>query len=125
MQGVSGVGISFGADRIYDVMAGLELFPEEATGGTKVLFMNFGGAAEITSMRLLAELRRHGIAAEIYPDAGRMKKQMDWANKRGIPFVVIIGEDELEKQIATLKDMTSGEQEEVEFERLAEVFFRG
>ena len=125
MPGVSGVGISFGADRIYDVMAGLDLFPADVTGGTKVLFLNLGGEAELTSMRLLGEVRRAGIVAEMYPDAGRMKKQMDWANRRGIPFVVIIGEDELASGISTLKDMSSGEQQQVEFERLAEVFFRG
>lgn len=123
MPGVSGVGISFGADRIYDVMAGLELFPAEATGGTRLLFVNFGGAEEIASLSLLAVLRGCGIAAEIYPDAGaKMKKQMEWANRRAIPFVAIIGEDELAKGVATIKDMNSGEQTRVAFDRTVELF---
>ncbi|MDR1671650.1 MAG: histidine--tRNA ligase [Alistipes sp.] len=122
MPGVSGVGISFGADRIYDVMEGLGLFPGEATGGAKVLFLNFGGPQELASLRLLARLRGHGIAAEIYPDAAKMKKQMEWANRRNIPHVVIIGEDELARGEATLKDMRSGEQRAVAFDRLGEIF---
>ncbi len=122
MPGVSGVGISFGADRIYDVMAGLNLFPEDAMIGTKVIFMNFGGAEEMQSLKLLSQLRRHGIAAEIYPDASKMKKQMDYANRREIPFVAIIGENELSKGEATLKNMRSGEQKQVPFGSLAEEF---
>ena len=129
MPGVSGVGISFGADRIYDVMAGLELFPDEAVAGTKVLFLNFGGTANITSnspelqsLRLLAELRANGIAAEIYPDAAKMKKQMDYANRREIPFVVIIGEDEFSCKKATIKDMHSGEQQQVDFNDITQFF---
>ncbi len=128
MPGVSGVGISFGADRIYDVMAGLELFPDEAMAGTKVLFLNFGcgtndtgDSPEIQSLKLLSELRARGIAAEIYPDAAKMKKQMDYANRRAIPFVVIIGEDELAKKVATVKNMISGEQQQVELERIADI----
>jgi histidyl-tRNA synthetase len=120
MPGVSGVGISFGADRIYDVMAGLGLFPEEAVAGTRVMFLNFGGAEELQSLKLLSELRSKGIAAEIYPDAAKMKKQMDYANRREIPFVVIIGEDELAKGVATVKNMHSGEQRQVEYGRLVE-----
>ncbi|MCH5334643.1 MAG: histidine--tRNA ligase [Alistipes sp.] len=119
MPGVSGVGISFGADRIYDVMAGLELFPEEADFSTKVLFANLGAEEERCSLTLLATLRDSGIAAEIYPDAGKMKKQMEYANRRGIPYVVIIGSDELAKKAATLKDMRSGEQKVVPFTELA------
>ena len=122
MPGVSGVGISFGADRIYDVMAGLGLFPEEATIGTRLLFLNFGGAEEIASIKLLATLRRRGIAAEIYPDAAKMKKQMEWANRRAVPFVAIIGGEELAKGVATIKNMQSGEQEQFAFDRLAELF---
>ena len=122
MPGVSGVGISFGADRIYDVMAGLELFPEEATGGTRLLFVNCGGNEEVMSIRLLADLRNHGIPAEIYPDAVKMKKQMEWANRRAIPFVAIIGEEELARGVVTVKNMHSGEQQQVDFDRLAEMF---
>jgi histidyl-tRNA synthetase len=110
MPGVSGVGISFGADRIYDVMEGLGLFPAEAMGGTKVLLLNFGGAEEIASLRLLAQLRAHGIPAEIYPDAAKMKKQMEWANRRAIPFVGIIGEDEIARGVVKVKNMQTGEQ---------------
>ncbi len=120
MPGVSGVGISFGADRIYDVMEGLGLFPEEATVGTRLLLVNFGGAEEVASLRLLAEVRAKGIPAEIYPDAAKMKKQMEWANRRAIPFVAIIGEEEMAKGVATLKNMNSGEQQQVSFDRLAE-----
>lgn len=117
----SGVGISFGADRIYDVMYGLELFPEHANVTTKVLLVNFGGQEEIASMKLLQELRKRGIPSEIYPDCGtKMKKQMDYANRRGIPYVVIIGEDELSGGEVTLKDMAGGKQRKVKFENLAE-----
>jgi histidyl-tRNA synthetase len=121
MPGVSGVGISFGADRIYDVMEGLGLFPQEAVAGTRVLFLNFGGAEELKSLELLSEMRRKNIAAEIYPDATKMKKQMEWANRRDIPFVVIVGEEELAKGVATLKNMRSGEQQQVEFSTLANI----
>ena len=115
MPGMSGVGISFGADRIYDVMLGLNLFPEELACSTKVLFVNLGAAEEEASMRLMSELRNHDVAAEIYPESSKMKKQMEYANRRGIPYVVIIGSNELERQVATVKDMRSGEQREVAF----------
>ena len=115
MPGMSGVGISFGADRIYDVMLGLNLFPEELACSTKVLFVNLGAAEEEASMRLMSELRNHDVAAEIYPESSKMKKQMEYANRRGIPYVVIIGSNELECQVATVKDMRSGEQREVAF----------
>ncbi|MBO7306809.1 MAG: histidine--tRNA ligase [Alistipes sp.] len=118
MPGMSGVGISFGADRIYDVMLGLNLFPEELACSTKVFFVNLGESEQIASMRLISELRNKGVAAEIYPESAKMKKQMEYANRRGIPYVVIIGSDELERKVATLKDMRSGEQREVSFEEL-------
>ncbi len=120
MPNVSGVGISFGADRIYDVMVGMELFPEEVNVSTKVLFANLGEAEQSVSMRLLSELRSAGIASEIYPDTGKMKKQMEYANKRGVPYVIIIGSNELESEMATVKNMTSGEQSSVAFSELAE-----
>jgi histidyl-tRNA synthetase len=120
MPGVSGVGISFGADRIYDVMAGLNLFPEEATGGVRVIFLNFGGAEQTASMKLLRELRQKGVAAEIYPDPAKMKKQMDYANRRGVPFVAILGSEELAQKVVTLKDMRSGEQRAIPFDRLVD-----
>ena len=118
MSGMSGVGISFGADRIYDVMLGLNLFPEELACSTKVLFVNLGAAEEEASMRLLSELRNNEIAAEIYPESSKMKKQMEYANRRGIPYVVIIGSNELAQGIATVKNMRTGEQSEVAFAEL-------
>ena len=121
MPGMSGVGISFGADRIYDVMLGLNLFPEELACSTMVLFVNLGTEEQTASMRLMGRLRDKGVAAEIYPDAGKMKKQMEYANRRGIPYVVIIGSDELQRSAATLKDMRSGEQREVGFDELVEL----
>ena len=122
MPGMSGVGISFGADRIYDVMLGLNLFPEELACSTKVLFINLGKAEEEASMRLISKLRDNNVASEIYPESSKMKKQMEYANRRGIPYVVIIGSQELERGIATVKDMRSGEQREVSFEELPAAF---
>ena len=119
MPNMSGVGISFGADRIYDVMVGLDLFPEEVNFTTKVLFANLGPDEESVSMTLLNRLRDNNIAAEIYPDSGKMKKQMEYANRRGIPYVVIIGSDELAQRMATVKNMLTGEQSQVAFDDLA------
>ena len=118
MSGMSGVGISFGADRIYDVMLGLNLFPKELACSTKVLFVNLGEEEQSAAMRIVGKLRDKGVAAEVYPDAGKMKKQMEYANRRGIPYVVIIGSDELQRNVATVKDMTSGEQRELSIEDL-------
>ena len=112
---VSGVGISFGADRIYDVMTGLELFPESVDCSTQVLFTNLGEAEQMQSMHIIGDLRKAGIAAEIYPESSKMKKQMEYANRRSIPFVVIIGSQELEQGVATVKNMRSGEQTQVPF----------
>jgi len=116
LPNTSGVGISFGADRIYDVMTGLELFPEAVNCTTEVLMLNFGGAEELAALGLLKRLRDLGIAAEIYPEAAKMKKQMEYANRRGIPQVVIVGSEELELRMATVKDMRSGEQTKVAFD---------
>ena len=121
MPGMSGVGISFGADRIYDVMLGLNLFPEELACSTKVLFANLGTAEEEASMRIISKLRDKGVAAEIYPEAAKMKKQMEYANRRGIPYVVIIGSEELAEGIATIKDMRTGEQSKRGFDEVVEV----
>ncbi len=121
MSGMSGVGISFGADRIYDVMLGLNLFPEEIGCSTKVMFTNLGEEEQAAAMSLISQLRDAGIAAEIYPDNGKMKKQMEYANRRGIPYVVIIGSDELQRSVATVKNMQSGEQREVAFGELASI----
>lgn len=122
LPNTSGVGISFGADRIYDVMTGLELFPEEVNRTTQVMFVNLGTEEEFASLELLARLRDRGLSAEIYPEAGKMKKQMEYANRRGIPYVVIVGSDELSRGEATVKDMRQGRQETVAFDRLAEYF---
>jgi len=120
MSGVSGVGISFGADRIFDVLNQLELYPKEAVNGTELLFINFGEKEAAFSMGILSKVRAAGIRAEIFPDAAKMKKQMEYANRRGIPFVVIVGEDELASRHATVKEMHSGEQQTVPFDKLSE-----
>ena len=121
MPGMSGVGISFGADRIYDVMLGLNLFPEELACSTKVFFVNLGKAEEEAAMPIISQLRDNGIATEIYPESAKMKKQMEYANRRGIPYVVIIGSNELERGVATIKNMRSGEQMEVSLNDIASV----
>ncbi len=113
MPDVSGVGISFGADRIYDVMVGLDLFPAEIGCSTKVLFVNLGEAEAMASLCAVNELRSAGISAEIYPDSAKMKKQMEFANRRAIPYVAIIGSNELEQGVVTLKNMNTGEQNTV------------
>ena len=124
MPDTSGVGISFGADRIYDVMTGLDLFPEDATVTSRALFVNFGGEEELAALRLLQKYRRKGVPSEIYPEPGaKMKKQMEYANRRGIPYVVIIGSEELAHGRATLKDMRSGDQVEVPIDSLDEALF--
>ncbi len=115
LPNTSGVGISFGADRIYDVMVGLDLFPEEVNFSTKVLFVNLGQEEQLASLRIMHSLRDAGIAAEIYPESAKMKKQMEYANRRMIPFVVIIGGNELQEQKATVKNMRTGEQTAVAF----------
>ena len=120
MPDVSGVGISFGADRIYDVMVGLDLFPNEVDFATKVLFVNLGADEEAASLEALCKVRKAGISAEIYPDAGKMKKQMEYANRRNIPYVVIIGSNEIAEGKATVKDMRNGEQVSVAINGLAE-----
>ncbi|MFI3277563.1 MAG: histidine--tRNA ligase [Rikenellaceae bacterium] len=119
MPNVSGVGISFGADRIYDVMVGLELFPEDVNISTKAIFVNLGAQEQLESLKLMKELRTHGVSCEIYPEPAKMKKQMEYANKRSIPFVVIIGSNEVESRQATVKNMILSEQTVVPFEKLA------
>ena len=119
---VSGVGISFGADRIYDVMTGLDLFPEDVDCSTYVLFANLGAEEEAASIRLLSSLRKAGVAAEIYPENGKMKKQMEYADRRNIPYVVLVGSRELETRTATVKDMRTGEQQQISFDDFTEFF---
>ena len=110
MEGVSGVGISFGADRIYDVLNQLDLYPKDAVDGTQLLFVNFGEAEAAYVLPVLAKVRAAGIRAEIYPDSAKMKKQMGYANNKAIPFVAIVGENEMNEGKLTLKNMTTGEQ---------------
>ena len=124
MPGMSGVGISFGADRIYDVLTGLNLFPDAAQAVTRVLFLNFGEQEQLQSLRLMKGLRERGISCEIYPENAKMKKQMEYANRRGVPFVAILGSDELAAGKVTLKDMSSGTQHSLLFDELPDVLTR-
>ena len=121
LSGVSGVGISFGADRIYDVLNTLELYPEEAKDATQVMFTNFGVAEAGASMKMLKELRNAGVRAEIYPDTAKMKKQMGYADALAIPFVAIVGETEMAQNKMMLKNMTTGEQSLVSVEEAIEL----
>ena len=114
MPGLSGVGISFGADRIFDVLNQLDLYPREAVNATQVLFVNFGEKEAQYSLPIIADLRKAGIRAEIYPDSTKMKKQMSYANAKEIPFVAIIGETEMQEGKVTIKNMTTGEQQMVD-----------
>ena len=120
LQGVSGVGISFGADRIYDVLTELNLFPEKNGDITEVIFLNFGPKEERYCLPYLQQLRRNGINAEIYPDAAKLQKQMKYADQRGIPVVVMAGEDEMNNKTFTVKFMKEGRQEKISAENLLE-----
>jgi len=111
LPGVSGVGISFGADRIYDVMSQLDLFPKDAVASTQVMFVNFGEKEEKYCLPLLSQLRVAGISSEIYPDADKMKKQMNYANRKGVKFVALAGEAEINLGMIKLKNMESGSQQ--------------
>ena len=110
MSGMSGVGISFGADRIYDVLNQLDLYPKEAVNATQLLFVNFGEKEAAYCLPVLSAARDAGIRAEIYPDSAKMKKQMSYANDKNIPYVAIVGENEMNEGKLTLKNMTTGEQ---------------
>ena len=110
MPGLSGVGISFGADRIYDVLNGLDLYPKEAVNGTQMLFINFGETETAYCMPVVRLCREHGIRTELYPDSVKMKKQMAYANAKHIPFVVLAGDTEIAEGKLTLKNMETGEQ---------------
>ena len=133
MPGVSGVGISFGADRIFDVLNQLDLYPKEAVKGTQLLFINFGQCEAAFCLSILSKARAAGIRskaraagirAEIYPDSSKMKKQMSYANAKGIPFVALVGENEMNEGKVTLKDMATGEQRLVTPEELVEALRR-
>ena len=110
MPGLSGVGISFGADRIYDVLNQLDLYPKEAVNGTQLLFINFGEKETAYCLPIAAKARQAGIRTEVFPDSAKMKKQMSYANAKQIPFVALAGENEINEDKVTLKDMTTGEQ---------------
>lgn len=120
LPGLSGVGISFGADRIYDVMMELNLFPTEIGATTKILFANFGEQEEMHILPILRKIRQAGINAEIYPEAAKMKKQFKYADDKKIPFVGVIGTEEIQKNVIALKNMTSGEQELLSIEQVIE-----
>lgn len=113
LPGLSGVGISFGADRIYDVLNQLDLYPKEAINGTQLLFINFGEKETAYCMPLAMEARKAGIRTEIYPDSNKMKKQMAYANAKNIPFVALAGDNEIAEGKITLKNMLSGEQQTI------------
>lgn len=113
LPGLSGVGISFGADRIYDVLTQLNLFPESATGGVELLFINFGEREADHCLELAKNCRSHGIRTEVYPDSVKMKKQMSYANQHEIPFVALVGENEISTGRIALKNMKTGEQQDV------------
>lgn len=110
MPGLSGVGISFGADRIYDVLNALDLYPKESVCGTQLLFINFGDAEANYILPVAATVRKAGIRTEVFPDAAKMKKQMSYANAKQIPYVALAGENEIQQGKVTLKNMTTGEQ---------------
>lgn len=116
MPGLSGVGISFGADRIYDVLGQLDLYPQETQSGVQLLFINFGAAEAAHCLRLAAQARLAGIATEVYPDSVKMKKQMSYANAHNVPFVALVGETEMAEGRITLKKMTTGEQQSLTIE---------
>ena len=120
LPGLSGVGISFGADRIYDVLNQLDLYPQEATSATRLLFINFGEREAAHCLKLASACRRAGIATEVYPDSVKMKKQMAYANAQQVPFVALVGETEMNEGRIALKDMVSGEQSILSLEEVIE-----
>ncbi len=124
LPNVSGVGVSFGAERIYDVLTAKNLFPAKSAETTKVLFVNFGAAEEAYCLPVLAEIRKKGINAEIFPDSAKMQKQMTYANKKAVPFVVLAGESEIQAEKFTLKNMTTGEQSSVSSEELIKILLQ-
>ena len=121
MPGLSGVGISFGADRIYDVLNALDLYPKETITGTQLLFINFGEKETEYCLPVVSKARKAGIRTEMFPDKSKMKKQMNYANAKGIPFVVLAGENEINEGKFTLKDMNSGEQKLVSADELIDI----
>ena len=121
MPGISGVGISFGADRIYDVLNTLDLYPKEITTNTQLLFINFGDKEAEYCMPIVSKSRANGIRTELFPDAAKMKKLMSYANANNIPFVALAGDDEIQKGVVTLKNMETGEQKQVTAEEMISI----
>jgi histidyl-tRNA synthetase len=118
MPDVSGVGISFGADRIYDVLTELNLFPTDTDKGLKLLFVNFGETEALHCLKLVKEIRQNGIDCELYPTAAKMQKQMKYANDIRVQYVALVGETEMSEQLIQLKNMETGEQEEMSVEEV-------
>ncbi len=125
LKGLTGAGISFGADRIYDVLEELNLFPASTEETTKVLISNFDADAELYALPVLQQMRTNGIAAELYPSSAKLKKQMSYADNKKIPFVVLIGSDEMNSGELTLKDMRSGDQQKLQLGELIERIKQG
>lgn len=121
MKGMSGVGISFGADRIFDVLNQLNLYPKSTTTSTKLMFVNFGEKEVHYILPLLSVLRKAGIATELYPESAKLKKQMSYANALGIPYVAFVGEEEVEKKLINLKNMDTGQQKQYHLDDLLQV----
>lgn len=121
LPGVSGVGVSFGAERIFDVLTNLDLFPEKLPGSTRVMFINFGEKEEAYCLPALNNLRKNGVNAELFPESAKMKKQMNYANKKNIPYVVLAGESEMEAGKFNLKNMETGDQSLVTSEELIKI----
>jgi histidyl-tRNA synthetase len=121
LKGLTGVGVSFGADRIYDVLQELNLFPESAAAGTKVLISNFDKEAERYALPILQQLRGADIAAELYPSSAKLKKQMSYADDKHIPYVILIGSEEMSNDVLTLKNMKSGQQEKLTIAAVVEL----
>ncbi|WP_291862269.1 histidine--tRNA ligase [Marinilabilia sp.] len=122
LKNVSGVGISFGADRIFDVMNQLELYPPEVTTTTQLMFVNFGPKEGAHCLKIASQLRKEGLKVEVYPDSAKMKKQMTYANKKNIAFVALVGEEEMNAGTVTLKNMESGEQSAMKVEDIIRTF---
>ena len=118
LKEIPGIGISFGLDRIYLVAEELDLFPNLEADFTQVLFVNFGETEANYCLKALQYLRKQGVNSELYPDTVKMKKQMNYANKKGIPFVVLVGEDEMSSGLLTVKNMTDGTQSTMKLEDL-------
>ena len=121
MPGVSGVGISFGADRIYDVLCELNLYPENLQSTTQLLFATFGDAELLYALRWAKVMREHGVSVEVYPEPTKMKKQMSYADAKKIPYVAIVGSDEMASGEVMLKNMLTGEQQKMNLEALLQV----